>query len=95
MDQVDFEAIGRCEHLKDGINDILKLRDMAASRISSATRQSGNNSIYGAIKEFNMAFIDSELENLKKTDAQLRKLITEYNSWAERAGKSPILFSKY
>lgn len=95
MEDVDYEAIGRCEHLKDAINEALRMRDMAASRISAATRQSGNAAIHGPIKEFEFGFIDSELENLKETDKKLRVLISEYNEWPEKAGKKKITFSKY
>jgi len=68
---------------------------MAASRITSATRQSGNSSIHGPIKEFDFEKIDREILNLKEADQELGVRIAEYNEWAEKAGKRKITFSKY
>ncbi|WP_460646028.1 hypothetical protein [Leclercia adecarboxylata] len=95
MSDVDFEAIGRCEHLKSQISAAMASRDAAASRISSLTRDSGGGYFQERIRIIDLDVIEVQLLSLKQHDAHLKELVEEYNSWATKAGKREIVFSKY
>lgn len=88
MDEVNFEAIGRCEHLRSQINDALRMRDMEGSRLSNASRIMSSSA--DLIMMVNTSRIETCYESLKNHQDALRKLIDEYNEWAEKAGKKPI-----
>lgn len=95
MPDVDFEAIGRCEHLKSQISETMAFRDSAASRISSLTRDAGGGYFQERIRIVDLEAIETQLGSLKKHDAHLKELVEEYNSWATKAGKREIVFAKY
>ncbi|SFF37228.1 hypothetical protein SAMN05216563_1316 [Phytobacter palmae] len=95
MSDVDFEAIGRCEHLRSQISAAMSARNVEASRISHATRDSGGSFFQERIRIIDLDAIDAQLISLKQHDAHLRELVNEYNSWATKAGKSEIVYIKY
>lgn len=92
MSEVDFEAIGRCEHLRSEFSKILGLRQQAASKISQATRNLDGSYFQERLKKLSIEAIEADLATLKSHEEKLHQLVEEYNKWAEKAGKEKITF---
>ncbi|WP_156943227.1 hypothetical protein [Pantoea septica] len=90
MSEVDFEALGRCEHLKGKFNEALRLRDWAATKLA------GLSNLYSSTQDMiyrvNIQEIEATLEVLKQHQSSLEEIVAEYNSWAEKANKKPMQF---
>lgn len=92
MSELNFEAIGRCEHLRKEIGDCLSKRDMFALRLSTAARTSGSTFISNTITAISISKIEDALQQLKTYETKARSLVDEYNQWAVKAGKESITF---
>ncbi|WP_041692076.1 hypothetical protein [Erwinia billingiae] len=92
MSELNFEAMGRCEHLRKEITECLSKRDMHAQRVSSATRTTGSTFISNTITSMGISKIEKAIEELKEYETKLRVLVDEYNQWADKAGKPAITF---
>lgn len=88
MSNIDYEAIGRCEHLREQINQAIRMRDMEAGKLSQASRMMSSSP--DLVMMVNLSRIETALESLKVHQQELRGLMEEYNEWAEKAGKKPI-----
>ncbi|OXH79216.1 hypothetical protein [Pantoea agglomerans] len=91
MSDVDYEALGRCEHLKGQFNEALRQRDWAASRLSSLSTL--YSSSMDMILIANIKSIEEAVEQLKLHQGSLEKIVAEYNTWAEKAKKKPMQFT--
>lgn len=92
MTELNFEAMGRCEHLRKEIIECLSKRDMHAQRVSSATRTTGSTFISNTITSISITKIEKAIEELKEYESKLRVLVDEHNQWADKAGKAEITF---
>lgn len=92
MSELNFEAMGRCEHLRKEIIACLAKRDMFAQRIGSASRISGSTFISNTITSISIVKIENAVEELKACESSLRRLVDEHNQWAAKAEKDPITF---
>ncbi|TDX18498.1 hypothetical protein EDF88_0984 [Buttiauxella sp. BIGb0552] len=95
MSEMNFEAIGRCEYLRNELSNIVSKRHTAYSRMTSAYNARGSSHVYDSITTTDIEKMQSAFEELKSLEVEMLKLVAEYNEWAPQAGKSLIRQSKY
>ncbi|MBE8596862.1 hypothetical protein [Xenorhabdus sp. BG5] len=92
MSEIDFEALGRCHHLKGKINDTCHKRDGAFRDIKNKYHAGSNP--FDAVYEIDMAFFHQKFKELDEANTELTILVNEYNQWAGKAGERPIRWIK-
>ncbi|WP_275269128.1 hypothetical protein [Pantoea ananatis] len=95
MSEIDFEAIGRCEHLKTEISRAIQSRHSAYSRLTTAYKGDGSGHVYNSITEIDTEKMQKALDELKNYEASVHELVREYNLWAAKASKQTLNFTKF
>ncbi|MGK4478628.1 hypothetical protein ACSMDC_09610 [Yersinia enterocolitica] len=95
MSEIDFEALGRCEHVKGLISKAVRDRDLAFSHIASSYRKADHREIHDSVKFMDIEKMHGFIADLEKANTELTALVDEYNKWCEAAGKRPIKFVAY
>lgn len=93
MSEVNFEALGRCEFLKDKIAESSRLRSVAFRKLKYGFDDSENSNI-GRIQHADIDKLRDAIDELEKADVELMALIEEYNKYAPAAGKRSIVIIK-
>ena len=75
MSELNFEAMGRCEHLRKEIGDCLSRRDIFALRLSTAARTSGSTFISNTINAINISKVEDALQQLKTYENNVRSFV--------------------
>ncbi|MEK9497054.1 hypothetical protein V2H77_11425 [Photorhabdus sp. P32] len=92
MSEIDFEALGRCHHLKSKILEALRKRDDAFRDMKN--QYHADPSPFDRIHEINMEFFHEKFKELDEANAELVILVSEYNKWAEKAGECTMKWIK-
>lgn len=95
MSEINFEALGRCQHLKDEINKAIRNRDGAFRSMARAYREQESHTVYDTVRFIDLEKMHQYLSELEAENAKVTALVEEYNRWAPSAGKSVIKFVNY
>lgn len=88
MTEIDFEALGRCHHVKDKLVKSIKRRDDAFSSIDY--RYERTQRFNGTVIDVNMEAMHKSFKELSDANAEVLALFSEYNRWAEKAGERAL-----
>ncbi|MBP1034010.1 hypothetical protein J8631_00385 [Serratia fonticola] len=92
MSEINFEALGRCEHLKEQINKAIRDRDLAFAKMNHAYRKLDGHTVYDTIHFADMEKLRGGFDELERVNVELTSMVDEYNRWAPQADKRPIKF---
>lgn len=92
MSDMNFEAIGRCEHLREEIQKYVRERDFAFSSMQSTYRPASSHTVHDTVHLANMEKLREQFDRLDVANTELTSLVDEYNRWAPEAGKRLIKF---
>lgn len=95
MTELNFEAIGRCQYLKEELKEVLRKRDSAYSDLIHAYRKQENHEIYETVKYVDIEKMRISMNLLDEMNKKAILLVEEYNHWADKADKKKIEFAKY
>jgi len=96
MSEVNYEALGRCDHLRGEINKAHHEREMALLGLTQLHRSNGvHQQVYDEVKKINIDAFQNKLDVINSANEKLMKLVEEHNAWAEQAGKKPIRYSQF
>lgn len=92
MSDINFEALGRCVHLKQQIELAILRRDQAFDELSVSYQKTEEHSISDRVKFADMDRIRGAFDELDNANTELTSLVDEYNKWASKASKREIKF---
>lgn len=84
MADINFEALGRCQHLKAQFIELKGQRDRAFSEIKHSYTES-SSSLPDAVHEFDTAHLRSACDKIDALNIELMTTVDEYNKWAKEA----------
>ncbi|MBD2797714.1 hypothetical protein ID856_14390 [Xenorhabdus sp. 18] len=93
MTEINFEALGRCEHLKDKILNAIADRNSASRLLKHGFSESSEYGI-SRIQHIDITKLREAIDALEKADIELMALVDEYNKYAAQAGKKDIIVVK-
>lgn len=94
MSEIDFEALGRCEHLKEKLRTAGHARDMAYIEVKRAYWESPNYDWERNVNHVDIGVMRDAVDRLESADNELMALVQEFNEWAPKAGKKQITILK-
>lgn len=94
MSDIDFEALGRCEHLKEKLRTAGHSRDMAFNEVKRSYRESTGYDWERTVNHVDISVMRSAVDRLESADNELMALVQEFNEWAPKAGKKQITILK-
>lgn len=97
MSELNYEAIGRCKVLSEGIRrlDIERNKFIQELRAEVARLGKGNtNLIPPEIMLFDINLINTLAENIATTDSELMSVVREFNNWCQEAGEKPVILKE-
>jgi hypothetical protein len=89
MTDINFEALGRCQHLKTQFIELKGKRDRAFSEIKHSYTES-SSSLPDSVHEFNTARLRSACDKIDALNIELMTTVDEYNKWAKEANLSQL-----
>jgi len=95
MSELDFEAMGRCQHIGKQLESALRDRFTEYSRMTSCFKANGNGQYNNSVTTTDLDKMQKHFEELKVFEKKILELVTEYNEWAPKAGITIIKLSKY
>lgn len=96
MSEVNYEALGRCDHLRGEIDKAHHERELAIISLNQMHRTNGApNRVYNEVRKVNIDAMQEQLLKVKQIDENLSKLIEEHNAWAKQADKPLIKYAKF
>ncbi|MDE9455397.1 hypothetical protein [Xenorhabdus bovienii] len=93
MTEINFEALGRCEHLKAKILKAIADRNSAFRLLKHGFSESSEYDI-SRIQHVDVSQLREAIDALEKADIELMALVDEYNKYASQAGKKDIIVIK-
>ncbi|EBP4586303.1 hypothetical protein VH79_24560 [Salmonella enterica] len=92
MSGINFEALGRCVHLKQQIELAIMKRDQAFDELSVSYQKTEEHSVSERVKFADMDRMRGAFDELDNANTELTSLVDEYNRWADKGGKREIKF---
>ncbi len=92
MTEIDFEALGRCHHLRSKIADAARKRDDAFKGMTEKYCPDPNP--YERVHEVDIQEFHQKAKEFELANDELTVLVNEYNKWAEKAGERPMRWFK-
>ncbi|EDY1994243.1 hypothetical protein JYL57_001483 [Salmonella enterica subsp. enterica serovar Typhimurium] len=92
MSGINFEALGRCVHLKKQIELAIMKRDQAFDELSVSYQKTEEHSVSERVKFADMDRMRGAFDELDNANTELTSLVDEYNRWADKGGKREIKF---
>ncbi|ATH77801.1 hypothetical protein CLM76_09435 [Vreelandella venusta] len=91
----NYEAIGRCKHISDEINKLVReraqvLRDLSASLAADADIQADQYSVPNVTTEYHQ----QKLEKVDRLSQEITDKVSEHNKWAKEAEAHRIVFER-
>ncbi|HHR6503125.1 TPA: hypothetical protein ACS8CD_003699 [Providencia alcalifaciens] len=93
MSDINFEALGRCTHLKEALSKAVKERNTALSSLERIGARTNEYDIQ-RVKHVDVQKLRKAIDDVEKADIELTSLIEEYNSYASQAGLKEITIVK-
>lgn len=88
MSEIDFEALGRCHHIREQIIDTLRKRDSAFDSIGYRYQRTQRFNV--TVSEVNMLAMHKNFKEFEEANTELMILVNEFNHWAEKAGERKL-----
>ncbi|HGG5996080.1 TPA: hypothetical protein ACJG4C_005224 [Salmonella enterica subsp. diarizonae serovar 61:r:z53] len=92
MSEINFEALGRCVHLKQQIEMVIMKRDQAFDELSVSYQKTEGHSVSERIKFADMGRMRVAFDELDNANTELTSLVDEYNRWADKCGRREMKF---
>lgn len=89
MADINFEALGRCQHLKALFLELRGKRDRAFNEIRHSYTESAS-SMPDTVHEFDTAHLRAACDRIDELNIELMTTVDEYNKWAKEANQ-PLL----
>ncbi|EKN3986073.1 hypothetical protein ACS90Y_001634 [Yersinia enterocolitica] len=89
MSEINFEALGRCEHLKGRITEVSSLRISAFRKLKYGFSDS-ESTVIDRVHHADIDKLRDAIDELERADVELMALVEEYNKYAPEAGKRVI-----
>lgn len=84
MSGINYEALGRCHHLKDLIHDLHRERDSTFGKIKHSYTEPSQDAA-DTVHYIDVSEMYNHVLKLRTIDAELMTAIDEYNKWAKEA----------
>ena len=90
MSEINFEALGRCTHLKEALSKAANERNIALNNLDC---KSGKTSEYdlSRVKHIDIQKLRKAIDDIEKADIELMSLVEEYNKYASQAKLDEII----
>lgn len=94
MSEINFEALGRCQHLKALFTELKGKRDRAFGEIKYSYTESAS-SLPDTVHEFDTASLRSACDRIDALNIELMTTVDEYNKWAKEANQPQLKILKH
>lgn len=84
MSEINFEAIGRCQHLKSQFMDLKARRDRMFSEVRASYTES-MRSLPDSVYEFEVNRVRALIDKIDAINIELMTTVDEFNKWAKEA----------
>ncbi|WP_446469406.1 hypothetical protein [Xenorhabdus stockiae] len=84
MSEINFEAIGRCQHLKAKIIELRRSRDRVFKSVKYSYTEPHMDT-FGTIHYFDSERLRDTINKLDEINIELMAAVDEYNQWAKDA----------
>ncbi|MBT0378891.1 hypothetical protein [Morganella morganii] len=89
MSEINFEALGRCQHLKQVVLDLRRKRDQAFNSIKHCYVSPTHDSAM-VVHHFDPGVIRTACDKIEEANIELMTAVDEYNKWAKEA-EQPLI----
>jgi len=95
MSDIDFEALGRCQHISKQLESALRDRHTAYSKMNNCYRANGSGQVGTSVTTTDLKTMQAHFEEFKLIEQKIVELVGEYNEWAPKANERVIKFTKF